>query len=39
MTLEKPNLHVSKNLDISKTKQDIGKLKDLSFKTRLEMLF
>ena len=27
MTLETPNLHVSKNLNISKTKQDIEKLK------------
>ena len=27
MTSETPNLHVSKNLDISKTKQDIEKLK------------
>ena len=27
MTSEKPNLHVSKNLNISRTKQDIEKLK------------
>ena len=27
MTSETPNLHVSKNLNISKTKQDIEKLK------------
>ena len=27
MTSEKPNLHLSKNLSISKTKQDIDKLK------------
>ena len=27
MTLETPNLHVSKNLNIFKTKQDIAKLK------------
>ena len=27
MTSETPNLHVSKNIDISKTKQDIEKLK------------
>ena len=27
MTSETPNLHVSKNLDISKMKQDIEKLK------------
>ena len=27
MTLETPNLHVSKNLSISRTKQDIEKLK------------
>ena len=29
MTSETPNLHVSKNLNISKTKQDIEKLKTL----------
>ena len=27
MTSETPNLHVSKNLNVSKTKQDIEKLK------------
>ena len=27
MTLEAPNLHVSKNLNISQTKQDLEKLK------------
>ena len=29
MTSETPNMHVSKNLNISKTKQDIEKLKTL----------
>ena len=29
MTSETPNLHLSKNLNISKTKQDIDKLKTL----------
>ena len=29
MTSETPNLHVSKNLNISKTKQDMDKLKKL----------
>ena len=38
MTSETPNLHVSKNLNISKTKQDIEKLKT-SIKARMEMLF
>ena len=36
MTSETPNLHVSKKHNISKTKQDIDKLK---IKARMEMLF
>ena len=40
MTSETSNLHVLKNLNISKTKQaDIKKLKMPLIKTRLEMLF
>ena len=39
MTSETPNLHFSENLNISKTKQDIKKLKTPLIKARMEMLF
>ena len=39
MTSETPNLHVKKDLNISKRKRDMEKLKIPSIKTPLEVLF